>query len=177
MGIRIRGTLIFNFGPSWDASEKFQNEVAVYINSANLTAGDPNSGLDPSNPATHTTGYPPTFSDSSKAPWNVDITGQGFENFAPDDDLPALMYNTGIFDFHGPGNVCGVVYSPSFMEIENKLPNQTQYFNGAIIGGGGIYVQNEQSSARTLITYDPNTINKLATMNNKGKSMMTTFWE
>ena len=45
------------------------------------------------------------------------------------DDLPALMYNVGILDIHGNANICGGVYSPSFMEIENKEDGNLQYFN------------------------------------------------
>jgi len=49
------------------------------------------------------------------------------------------MYNIGILDIHGNANISGVLYTPSFVEIENKQNGQIQYFNGSIIGGGGIF--------------------------------------
>jgi hypothetical protein len=101
----------------------------------------------------------------------VDITDRGHENFTSKDDLPANMYNIGIFDIHGPANVCGAVYSPSFMEIENKKENQLQYFKGMVIGGGGIYIQNKKNNSVSIIRYDAEAIDRLATSNGKGKKV------
>jgi len=138
------------------------------VNPANL------SGLVPGNPATYTTGYPPTYSNPAKNPVNIDITSRGFPNFTAADDLPALMYNNAILDIHGNANICGVVYSSSFMEIENKSDGQTQYFNGALIGGGGIYVENGRA-ATSIVSYDPNAVGNLATAGGRGKSVVAVY--
>jgi hypothetical protein len=62
------------------------------------------------------------------------------------------------------------------MEIENKADNQIQYFNGSLIGGGGIYIENIKSS-KTIVTYDPNALDKLATSSGKGKRLTVAYWE
>ncbi len=169
-GINVRGTLIFNFGPTYTASDKIINTATMNINKADL------SGLVATDPSTYTTGYPPVYTDPAKDPANVDITAKGFPNFAPTDDRPALMYNTGILDIHGNANICGVVYSPSFMEIENKQAGQIQYFRGSLIGGGGIYFENGQA-ATSVCSYDPATLDMLATSSSKGKLLVATYWE
>lgn len=121
-GINIRGTLVFNFSSAYSPSDKVANTAAMNINPANL------SGLIPGNPATYTTGYPPVYSNPAKNPANVDITSRGFANFTPYDDLPALMYNVGILDMHGPVNISGVVYSPSFMEHRKQAGRADSVF-------------------------------------------------
>ena len=168
-GINIRGTLIFNFDSTFAPTDKIFNTANMNINPADL------SGLNPTNPATFTTGYPPTFVDSTKKPSNVDISSMGFQNFAPGDDLPALMYNVGVLDLHGNVNISGVLYTPSFMEIENKQNGQIQYFKGTLIGGGGIYIENGTAST-SIVSYDPGAIDKLATSGNKGKRIYATYW-
>ena len=169
-GINIRGTLVFNFSSAYNPSDKVINTAAMNINPANL------SGLVPGNPATYTTGYPPVYSNPAKNPANVDLTSRGFANFTPYDDLPALMYNVGILDMHGPVNISGVVYSPSFMEIENKQAGQIQYFKGSLIGGGGILVENN-NKATSIVSYDPNAMDILASSGTKGKSLKVVFRE
>jgi hypothetical protein len=86
------------------------------------------------------------------------------------------MYNVGILDIHGPANICGVVYSPSFMEIENKQDGQIQYFKGTLIGGGGILLENNKR-ATTIVSYDPNALDLLATSGGKGKSLKVAYRE
>ena len=169
-GVNIRGTLVFNFSSDYEVSDKLVNTAAMNINAANL------SGLVPGNPATYTTGYPPVYSNPAKHPANVDLTSRGFANFTPYDDLPALMYNVGILDMHGPVNISGVVYSPSFMEIENKQEGQIQYFKGSLIGGGGILVENN-SKATSIVSYDPNAMDILASSGTKGKSLKVVYRE
>ncbi len=169
-GINVRGTLLFNFSSAFGPFDKIINTATVNINKADL------SGLNPSDPSTYTTGYPPTYYNSAKNPINVDITSKGFLNFTPGEDLPAFMYNVGIFDIHGNANICGVVYSPSFMEIENKQGGQIQYFKGALIGGGGVYVDNNQN-ATSIVSYDPPALDLLATAARKGKRVIATYWE
>lgn len=175
-GINVRGTLIFNFGSDFSPTDKLINTATVNINPADL------SHLNPADPSTYTTGYPPTYSDERKNPVNVDISGKvdssgnHFQNFTAGDDLPAMMYNVGVFDMHGNVNICGAVYSPSFMEIENKADGQTQYFKGSLIGGGGIYVENTHDST-TVISYDPKAVDVLATSGTKGQRVFPLFWE
>ena len=70
----------------------------------------------------------------------------GYPNFAPEDELPALLYNTTSLDIHADVNVCGVVYCPNLIEIESKLDGQTQYIRGALIAGGGVYIENLRNS-------------------------------
>ena len=169
-GINVRGTLVFNFASDFLPTDKIINTATVNINKADL------SGLVPGDPSTYTTGYPPVYQNPAKNPINVDITSKGFANFVGGDDLPAMMYNVGIFDLHGNVNVCGVMYSPSFMEIENKQDNQTQYFHGCLIVGGGIYVENTHRS-KTLISYDAGVLDLLATSNGKGQKVFPLYWE
>lgn len=169
-GINIRGTLVFNFSSEYRPSDKVINSAAMNINAANL------AGLVPGNPATYTSGYPPVYSNPAKNPVNIDLASRGFANFTPYDDLPALMYNVGILDIHGPANICGVVYSPSFMEIENKQDGQIQYFKGTLIGGGGILLENNKR-ATTIVSYDPNALDLLATSGGKGKSLKVAYRE
>lgn len=168
-GINIRGTLVIGFATNVIATDKWQNTAPLNINAANL------SGLIPTNPATFTTGYPPTYTNPAKNPVNLDLTSYGYANFTAQDDLPAVMYNVGIFDVHGPVNVCGVVYSPSFFEIENKNANQLQYFKGSMISGGGVFIQNGQSGSASIVSYDPNTLDKLATSGTKGKKLTVAY--
>ena len=170
-GINVKGTLVFNFSGGWKASDKLVNTATMNINAANL------SGMVATNPATYTTGYPPTFTNPAKDPYQIDIKSSypQFDNFAPGDDLPALMYNIGILDIHGPVNICGVVYSPSFMEIENKGSGATQYFNGSLIGGGGIYLDNGNKASQTVVAFDPNALDKLATSGSKGKTVQVYY--
>lgn len=169
--INVRGTLLFNFAADVLASDYFMNSAVMNINPANL------SGLNATNPATYTSGYPPIYTVSNKIPANVDITSKGFSNFSVSDDLPALMYNTGIFDIHGAANVCGVVYTPSFIEIEN-LNNNVQYFRGSLISGGGVIIDNHWAAgAKSIVSYDPAALDYLATSGTKGKLVKPIFWQ
>jgi hypothetical protein len=130
------------------------------------------SHLDPDDPSTYKSGYPPHYTDPTKNPVNVDISSKGFANFTAQDNLPALMYNNAILDIHGGVNISGVVYSPSFMEIENH--NKTQYFKGALIGGGGIYVENGSSSP-SIVSYDAKAVSHLATAGTRGKAVIAIY--
>jgi len=168
-GINVKGTLFFNFGPSFGPADKIANTAALNINPANLT------GLVATNPATYTTGYPPVYYDNTRNPVNIDITSRVFPNFSPSEDLPAMMYSIGILDIHGPANISGVCYTPSFMEIENKAgDDKTQYFKGSVIGGGGIYVENSKAST-TIVSYDANALDKLATSGTRGKTVKAVY--
>ena len=165
-GINVLGTLILKFDPDeWDADDKLKVLCTVNVNPADL------SGLDTSDPDTFTSGYPPTMSSSSNYAHNQDISGAGFQNFSSSDDLPAIMYNTAIADFHGNLNVSGVIYSPVFAEIENKKDGQVQYIKGSVIVGGGIWYENKKD-ALSIISYDPNALDRLATNGANGKSII-----
>jgi len=165
-GINIRGTLLFNF------SEGAPDKYKVFINTPlRINAGDLSS-LNPADESTYTTGYPPKFSDPTKAPWNAVITPT-YDNFTTTSDLPALMFNTGIVDIHDEANICGVVYGPSFIEIENTGGN-TQYFNGSIIGGAGILLQGHSTTGFTAVKFDRNAVKNLETKDNKGKAFTRT---
>jgi hypothetical protein len=135
-GINVRGTLIFNFTGAWDPLDKIINTAAVNINAADL------SRLVATNPASYTTGFPPSYSDPTRNPINVDISSKGFANLAADDEIPALIYKNAFMDFHGPINICGAVYTSNFVEIENKQNGNIQYIRGPIIAGAGAYLEN-----------------------------------
>lgn len=148
-GINIRGTLLLNFIGAWDISDKYIITCSVKINSADL------SQLNPTNPATFTTGYPPIYSNPAKNPANVDITSQGFPNFTAQDDLPAFMNNITIVDLHGALNICGAIVSPSMVEIENKGIGATQYIRGPIVGASGVYLENGRTGSRSIFVGEP----------------------
>ncbi len=133
------------------------------------------SGLVLLDPSTYTSGYSLPWNDDTKKPRAVDISGAGFENFTANDDFPALMFNTGVVDQHGASNICGLVYGPSFIEIENKNGG-LQYFNGAILGGGGVYIEGNGSSGNTVINFDPATVDLLPTQGSKGKGLRVLSW-
>lgn len=168
-GVNIRGTLLFNFPAGTDPFYKIYMICDVNINPADL------SGLNLSDPSTYPSGYGLPWADNSKRPSAVDISGAGFANFGADDDLPALMFNTGIVDQHGYTNISGVVYGPSFIELENK-DGKMQYFSGAMIGGGGIFIEGNSSAGNTVIDFDASTINMLSTANGKGKGLKILSW-
>jgi hypothetical protein len=172
-GINVHGTLLFNFlGSGWDPTTgKIVVTAALNINPADL------SHLNPTVPSTYTTGYPPAYSDPSKNPTNINIVPYGYQNVLPGDDLPALLYSIGVVDIHGPVDISGVVYTPSYMEIENSQKSQTQYFKGSVIMGYGIYYQNNQSGNASIISFDPNTLDSLSTLNSAGKQVRVAYWQ
>ena len=163
-GINCKGTLVFSFSNGTSSSYKVFLKIPLKINAADL------SSWDPAVESTYTTGYPPVYSVPLKAPSAAVITPT-YENFKADDGLPALMFDNGVVDIHGDTNVCGVVYGPSFIEIENKS-GLTQYFNGSIIGGGGIYLEGHSSSGVQAFRFDPVALKNLQTFENKGKGLV-----
>jgi hypothetical protein len=170
-GINVRGTLFYNFGPEFGPLDKFVVTCDMNINPADL------SNMVATNPATYTSGYPPVYSDPSKNPIKIDITSKHFDNFTKNEDLPALMYSIGEVDIHGNANVCGVCYTPSYMEIEEKYSaGQTQYFKGTLIMGDGIYLENN-NRCTTVISYDAAALDNLATLFHKGKKLVAGYWE
>ena len=169
LGINIRGTLLFNFEPGTDPWHKLYVLCDVNVNPADI------SRLDPADPSTYTSGYDtPWWNDTLQA-HNYDISGDGFKNFSSDDDMPAIMFNTGLVDQHGSTNISGLIYGPSFIELENKFGG-IQYYNGAILGGAGVFVEGNKDNGYTVINFDRNTINKLATQGAKGKGLQLIGW-
>ena len=59
-----------------------------------------------------------TFNSGSKDPRGKTLSG--YESFGPYEDMPALMYSGGIVDIHHEANISGVVYTPDFVEVEQK---------------------------------------------------------
>ncbi len=165
-GIDIRGTLVLLFEPDVDPDSKIKFDAPLRINPITPEQLD---DLDPGDPDTFVSGYsgmrPDVFDASQTA---KDSAGNAITPFTMQDDLPALMYNGGIADLHKQVNISGVIYSPVFAEIENK-GNTTQYINGAVIGGGGILVQNK-GNGKTIIKYNSNTLDRLATDGSNGKT-------
>jgi hypothetical protein len=153
-GINVRGSLIFNFqGGGWTLNgKKMVVTTAVNINPADL------SGLVASDPSTYTSGFPAVYANSAKNPANINVAPYGYQNFTPIDDLPALVSTIGVVDLHGPLNVSGNVYTPSYAEIENKAPNgtdQTQYIKGSVITGNGFYFENTSVGGVSIISSRP----------------------
>lgn len=170
-GINVKGSLFFNFGSSYGPLDKVVNTAAVNVNPANL------SGLVATNPATFASGYPPVYYDKTKDPTNINVSALGFANVAPDEDLPAMVYSIGIFDLHGPVNISGVCYTPSFFEIENKNDSQIQYFKGTLISGLGNYIDNGSKNSISIVSIEPAAIDFLATVGYAGKQVLVTYWE
>jgi hypothetical protein len=173
--INVQGTLFFNFvGAGWSSSNnRLIISSGVNINPANL------SQVVSTDPSTYTTGFPPVYADPTKNPTNINVAGltPSYANILPGQSLPALVYSSGIIDLHGPVNVCGVIYTPNYMELEQMYNTQTQYIRGSIIVGGGIYVENVAQSSTTTISYDPNTLANLATVNNIGQEVEIAYWQ
>ena len=169
-GINVKGTLFFKFDSSFGPLDKIVNTATININPANMT------GFVSTNSATYPSGFPPVYYDNSKNPTNINITSKGFANVTPDEDLPALLYSIGILDIHGNANISGVMYTPSFFEIENKADNQLQYFKGTLICGLGIYYENTKKST-SVISFEPKAIDAIATLGTAGKKVAVAYWQ
>jgi hypothetical protein len=179
-GINIHGTWLMNFtGTGWDpTTEKIIVTADININAADL------SHVVATNPATYTTGYPPVYNDPTKNPTNININAstnlainaKGYANFTAADDLPAEIYTIGVLDMHGNANICGVLYTPSYMEIENKVSGNTQYIRGSLIMGNGIYYENT-SGGTSIISFDGGAVDALTTLGGAGKSVLVSYWK
>jgi hypothetical protein len=162
-GINVQGTLVFHFINPPDRFYKIFGEAPLHIN-----AGANDATFNNADPTTFKTGYPPVL-PAAKDPTKVDITGAGYTNFLPGDDLPALMFDNGTVDIHQECNICGVTYTPSYMEVENKH-NARQYFNGSIITGGGIYFEAGSSPGVQIMNFDSAVVDELATFDLRGQT-------
>ncbi len=165
--INITGTLVFIFADGTSPSYELDIETTLNINAADL------SGWNRNNESTYTTGYPGSYDDPMKKPSARDIT-PAFKNFTTTDDYLALMMNNGVLDIDDRTNICGAIYTPSYLEIDGfNSSSCIQYFNGAIYTGGGICVQGQQNGVQAF-RYDPNCVNRLQTKNGKGESLTRT---
>lgn len=181
-GININGTLLLNFtGAGWDpVTEKIIVTADVNVNPADL------SHLVPTNTSTYKSGYPPTYytDNAHHNPTNINITGvtdpatglKDFQNIQPGDDMPAMIYSTGVLDMHGNCDISGVLYTPCYVELENKSSSQIQYIKGSVICGFGMYYENLQKST-SIVSYDPNALDSLVTIGSAGKAVVVTYWE
>lgn len=161
-GININGTLVFSFINAPDSFYKVFIETPLRINAAPLGAD-----YSPTDASTWRTGYPAAITPA-KDPRKADLTPYGYASFAENDDLPALMFDTGTVDIHDEANVCGAVYGASFIEIENNR-SQRQYFNGIVIGGAGVYLKGSGSvNAPQHFIFDHACVNALATFDGAG---------
>jgi hypothetical protein len=165
-GINVKGTLLLNFtGSGWDpVSEKLIITTSININAADL------SGLVATNPATYMTGYPPIYADPTKNPANIDISLRGYTNFTLGENLPALIGTVAPVDMHGDADVCGMFYTPSYVEIENKSDGQTQYFRGTLIMGHGAYLENLYRST-SIFSNDSNSTPVVAIASRAGHNL------
>ena len=169
-GINIKGTLVFDFVNAPDDYYKVSMGTPLNINAAEYA-----DDFDPATPSTFRTGYPPVLS-ADKDPRLVDITSAGYQNFTATDDLPALMFRTGTVSILRDANVCGMVYGPSFVEIENANA-RNQYFNGTIVGGAGMFIQGSGGTGGyQVFAFDMNAVDELSTFNNKGKAPVLTSY-
>ncbi len=163
-GINVSGTLLFDFANTADQFYKVFIKVPLNINAATLPVN-----FDPADESTFATGYPPTIT-ASKDPRGFAMNSSTYQDFPANADLPALMFDTGTVDIHGSANVCGAVYGPSFIEIENKN-SALQYFNGIIIGGAGVFLEGKSGTGSAQVfVYDNAAVNALPTYKNRAKT-------
>jgi hypothetical protein len=163
--VNITGTLIVRFADGTNPLDKVQMLSDCNINKADL------SSVVPTNVTTYTSGFPGAYLDSSKRPSAVDISPT-YPNFTSSEDVPAMMYNNAILDIHGNANICGVVYAASFLELENKISG-IHYLNGAIFSGGGMFIDGgDILGSKTMIRFDPNTVDRLQTLGSGGKASL-----
>ena len=163
-GVNIKGTLIFDFLNAPDSYYKVSFGTPININAVPLAAN-----YNPADPSTFRTGYPPVIS-AAKDPSKVDITASGYTNFAATDDMPALMFRTGTVSILRDANICGTVYGPSFVEVENENARE-QFFYGTVIGGAGMYIEGSGGmGGNQVFAFDPNAVDQLPTFDNRGKT-------
>jgi hypothetical protein len=158
-GINVKGTLCLHVINAPDDDWRVSIETPLNVNKATYA-----SNFDPANASTFTTGYPGTIT-AAKDPHT-------YSGFKAGDDLPAVMIDNGALEIMRAANVCGAIYAPSFLRIENTL-DEKQFFNGALVAGAGVYVDGGSSSATTgsqTIAFDPFSIDDLATWSRLGKA-------
>ena len=116
-------------------------------------------------------------SQPDKNPRGVALSG-GHQPFGPYEDMPALMYSGGIVDIHHAANISGVVYTPNFIEIEQKTiaDDQVQYINGVVIAGNGIYLESRAGGGGIAVVYDPDTMDSLLVQAGSG-SLAKSSWK
>jgi len=74
-----------------------------------------------------------TFNSSSKDRRGKTLSG--YESFGPYEDMPALMNSGGIVDIHHEANISGVVYTPDFVEVEQRKTTRISISTGRFLRG------------------------------------------
>lgn len=190
--INIKGTLVVNVinNPN---NKKLKVGVPMNVNPATFTRGDgttttvPNSSdlntltsqsanrTSTSAPSPWPSGYDSAWSDvknysaggvtGAKDPRGKDLSAYGsYASFRQNEDMPALMYTGGTVDIHNTANISGVVYTPGFVEIEQKQPytaDKTQYINGAVVSGNGIFLESDSCGGGIGVIFDPDVVDSL----------------
>ncbi|MBI3815662.1 MAG: hypothetical protein HY279_14490 [Nitrospinae bacterium] len=101
-----------------------------------------------------------TYNSGAKDPRGRSIGA--YTPFGQNEDLPALMYTGGIVDIHHAANISGVVYTPNFVEIEQKQGiGEVQYINGAVVAGAGIFIESNNCGGGIGVVYDPDVLDNL----------------
>ncbi len=101
-----------------------------------------------------------------KSPFDFNL-GSNHPSFSSVEDLPALMYKGGYIDVHHKMNVNGIMYSPNYIEIEQKGENNVQFLNGALVGGAGIFLEDKNCSSGIFISYHPRAVDSMGVVNPK----------
>ncbi len=149
-------------------TQAYQAALQTWLATTPVVDPPPVVPVGPSNyPMFGTAGY------TGPNPWDYDIS-PAYQNFSAGDDFPAMMYNNGIIDIHSNAYISGVLYTPSFVEMEVKHPGDTQFVSGQIIAGGGVFL--EAKSGPLTIVYNENTVDSLATAGTALKSPEVVAW-
>jgi hypothetical protein len=160
-GIRVDGTLAFHVTHAPSDAYPLSIQTSLSVNAVKLPAT-----FDPEDPQTFASGYPATM------PSELDAhTAIGFKL---DDDLPAIATDGGALEILRGANVCGIVYAPSFLRIEDPA-DEPQFFQGGLIAGAGIFAQSgATANGAQVIAFDPSTFDSLRTFDRLGKAPVLT---
>ncbi len=193
--IKVKGTLVVDV-VNGDSNYKIKIEIPVNINPVTsptngttiLSSTDFNTWTSQAAARTSTSdsfpwpsGYDSAWADvtanhSSFDPRGKTLSG-GHASFGQNEDMPAIMYSGGIVDIHHEANISGVVYSPDFVEIEQKKKEgEVQYINGAVIGGDGIFLESSSCGGGIGVVLDPDTFDNLQ-VNAQLSALKKTSWK
>jgi hypothetical protein len=161
-GIHVRGTLLFRFAGNPPHANRLVIDTPLSVNAADL------SNWRPEDETTYPTGYPPTFADKSRAPWNHSIAPE-FVDFAPRDGLPAVIVDKGSLTIRGATNACGVIFATCRIRIANTR-GETQFVHGSVLARDGVVIANGPSG-RIAIRFDPKSLIDLQTSDDATKAL------
>jgi len=172
--IFIESGLMVN-APAPAAVTQYEADYASYDSAVQAWIAAGGEGDPPAVPDFPDSAYPAFGSEDYTGinPWDVNIE-PAYPNFEVDDDFPAIMYNTGIVDIHGNTYISGVIYTPSFVEIEQKQAGNMQFIEGTIIAGGGIFL--ESKNGPIIIRYNEEALDRLATRGLALKAPLVSAW-